>query len=398
MSSTPLFGRDRVRVKLLAFTGADASVYDRAKKKYMSLFNPEEMEFVNDKPDILMFLTGGSEHVAIESVQEYRFYLLLASREANSWAAATEVKAWMNQHNIRSLLINADDPSTIDILNDFYHSYTGIRRLHGQRLGVVGNPSPWLVASIVSPVQLHAKLGIEQVDISWNDIVFKEITQVSPDFIALFSGTQNIAELTESGKIYEGLASLVPFYQLNALAIECFTLVNQTGHTACLALAKLNYDGIPAACEADVCSAVAIMLSAEVCHSIPWMANVALVKSNSLLLTHCTVPLQQLTSFKLDTHFETNKGLAIAGQIKGDEVTIFRFDNTFNHLFITKGNVVSRPKGRAACRTQLEVEITNSASQYFLTNPFGNHHLVVPGNWTNRLKLAAKLIGIEVVE
>ena len=145
------FIKDRLRVKLLAFPAAELSVFDKAKKKYMGLFNPEEMEFVNDKPDVLMFLTGGSEHIAIESVQEYRFYLLLASREANAWAAATEVKAWMNQHNIRSVLLDADNPSTAEYLSEYYNAFVGVRKLHGQRLGVVGSSSPWLVASGVNP-------------------------------------------------------------------------------------------------------------------------------------------------------------------------------------------------------------------------------------------------------
>jgi hypothetical protein len=62
-----------LRVKLLAFPAAEISVFDKAKKKYMGLFNPEQVEFANDKPDVLMFLTGGSERIAIELVQEYRF-------------------------------------------------------------------------------------------------------------------------------------------------------------------------------------------------------------------------------------------------------------------------------------------------------------------------------------
>jgi len=55
-----------------------------------------------------------------------------------------------------------------------------------------------------------------------DDIVFDEISQVSPDFAALFSMAENNQELFESGKIYEGLVSLVQFYRLNALAVECF--------------------------------------------------------------------------------------------------------------------------------------------------------------------------------
>lgn len=391
------FIKDRLRVKLLAFPAAELSVFDKAKKKYMGLFNPEEMEFVNDKPDVLMFLTGGSEHIAIESVQEYRFYLLLASRDANAWAAATEVKAWMNQHNIRSVLLDADNPSTAEYLSEYYNAFVGVRKLHGQRLGVVGSSSPWLVASSVNPYLLQSKLGVEQVDISWDDIVFDEISQVSPDFTSLFGMAENRQELIESGKIYEGLASLIPFYRLNAMAVECFPLVNKTGHTACLALAKLNYDGIPTACEADICSAAAMMLSSEVCNAIPWMANIAHVGNGKAMLAHCTAPVNHLTSFKLDTHFETGRGYAVSGQLKGDEVTIFRFDSTLNHIFITLARVTDKPKSRNACRTQLEVELSPSASKYFTETPFGNHHMVLPGDWVQRLTLAAELLNIGVV-
>ena len=68
MSNNLLLNLERLRVKLLAFPAAEMSVFDKAKKKYMGLFNPEQVEFVNDKPDVLMFLTGGSEKIAIESV------------------------------------------------------------------------------------------------------------------------------------------------------------------------------------------------------------------------------------------------------------------------------------------------------------------------------------------
>jgi len=389
---------ERLRVKLLAFPAADVTLFEKAKKKHISLFNPEQIEFVNDKPDILMFLTGGSEHIAIESVQEYRFYLMLASREANAWASATEVKAWMNMHNVSSLLINTDEPLASTYIQEFYKASNGIRHLHGQRLGVVGKPSAWLVASTISPFLLQSRLGIEQVDISWNEIMFDEIQQVSPDFTTLFGMADDKEELMASGRIFEGLASLIPFYRLNALSVECFPLVNQTSHTACLALAKLNLDGFPTACEADSCSAAGMMLANEVCGVIPWMANTILVEGNRAVFAHCTAPLNLLEEFKLDSHYETGKGYSIAGSLRSPDVTIFRLDNTLNKIFITRAEVKSRPKSKTACRTQLEVEISDSAARYFTDSPFGNHHLILPNSYTMRLKLAARLLRMEVVE
>ncbi|RPH32924.1 MAG: hypothetical protein EHM93_07010 [Bacteroidales bacterium] len=388
---------EKLRVKLLAFPTAELSVFDKGKKKLLKVFSQDKVEYVNDKPDILIFLTGGSERMAISSVQEYKFYLILASSENNSWASATEVKAWMNQHNISSMLIDFEDEKTVELINDFYNVRNGIRRLHGQRLGLVGNPSDWLVSSVVSPFIMQTRLGVEQVDISWNDIILDEVKQVAPDFTSLFS-SENSSELFESGKVYEGLVSLVPFYKLNALSVDCFSLVNQTCHTACLALSKLNLDGLPSGCEGDTCSALGLMVGYEVCGVIPWMANTAYINGDKALFAHCTAPANLYKKFKTQSHYETNNGLALSGELKGEVVTIFRFENTLNKIFITLAKVTDHPKIKNACRTQLEVQLTNAAQDYFKNRPFGNHHLILPGDWVQRLTLASQLLRMEVKE
>lgn len=390
---------DKLRVKQLAYAQAEASVFERSKRKYTHLFNPEQVEFVNDRPDALMFLTGGSERAAIECVQDFRFYLLIACKEGNSWASAVEARAWMQQHNITSILVDADNPEAAVIIEEFYYAVRSVRHLRGQKLGVVGSPSDWLVASTVSPYILHSRFGIETVDILWDDIVFDEIQQISPDFLRSFNvDGNNDQELLHSGKIYEGLASLVPFYSLNAISVECFPMVKQKGHTACLALAKLNAEGIPAACEADNVSAVGMMFVNAVCDTIPWMANTIHYSSERVTFAHCTAPLNLLSNFKIDTHFETGRGQSIAGDIQGEEVTVVRFNSVFDKVFITKAKIVARPRAKTACRTQVELAISESAAQYFSNGTFGNHHLVVPGNMTKRLELAAQLLQVEVVK
>lgn len=389
---------DKLRVKQLAFASAEAPVFDSAKRKYTRLFNPEQVEFVNDRPDVLLFLTGGSERMAVESVQEYRFYLLLASKDGNSWAAATEVKAWMNLHNITSVLVDVDSEVAPTIIAEFYSATRSVRRLRGQRLGVVGAPSDWLVASSISSTVLRNRLGIDTVDISWDDILIDEIDHISPSFVEAFSCAADKGELRESGKLYEGLASLIPFFNLNALSVECFPTVKETGHSVCLALSMLNSEGVPAACEADNVSAVGMMFANEVCGVVPWMANIAHVTERKAKFTHCAVPLNLLSGFKVDTHYETGRGQAVQGDFAGDEVTIFRFSSTFDKMFVTSGAVLNRPKSRSACRTQLEVALTDTAFSYFTENPFGNHHLIIPGNKVKVIKLAAMLLQVGVVE
>ena len=61
---------------------------------------------VESDPDVLFFLTGGSELPAAEQVSAGNFYLLIGSQHDNSYASATEVKAYLNEINIPSILLD----------------------------------------------------------------------------------------------------------------------------------------------------------------------------------------------------------------------------------------------------------------------------------------------------
>jgi hypothetical protein len=39
------------------------------------------------------------------------------------------------------------------------------------------------------------------------------------------------------------------------------------------------------------------------------------------------------------------------------------------------------------CRTQQVIQLTDKAqASYFLNNPIGNHHIILPGHWAKVLK------------
>ena len=128
------------------------------------------------------------------------------------------------------------------------------------------------------------------------------------------------------------------------------------------------------------------------------MANTVSVSGSVGIFAHCAVPLNLLSDFELDSHFETNEGLAVRGNISAKEVTLFRINSALSHIFITKALVKRIPKMKSACRTQVELVLSNNAVNYFRNNPFGNHHLILPGDYTQRLLLAAKTLKMNVVE
>ncbi len=387
---------EKLRAKLLAFSSADIQLFSKAKQKLTKLFHKDRVEFVDKDSDILVFLTGGSERNALQSVQEHGFYLLIASAEDNSWAAATEVKAWMNQNNISSILLDKDNPKSVEIVDAFYMAKNAIKSLHGQKFGMIGEPSEWLVNSKIDPFIIKTKLGIEQVNIPWSNVDIAGHKSIAPDFISFFKDAEN-SEVILSGKVYEALSKQIRNYNLQAVTVECFSLISQCNTTACLALSKLSMDGIPAGCEGDICSMVGMLLVKELVGIVPWMVNIAHASQQKIRIAHCTAPANLLKGFTLDTHFETGKGLAIDGKLKADTVTLFRVNNTLTKAFISSARVVDAPKQKSACRTQVVLDIDPKDGDYFLNHPLGNHHLVIPGNHSTELELAMRILRMELV-
>lgn len=388
---------EKLRAKLLAFPAAELVLFSKAKKNLQKIFHREKVEFVDKEPEILVFLTGGSEKLALQSVQEFGFYLLLASSQDNSWAAATEVKAWMNQNSISSLLVDHTSPSAIELVNNFYLVKNGIKKLRGQRFALIGETSEWLVNSSVDPFLIKTKLGVDQIDIPWSQIDLQSKSPIANDFISFFKG-DNKHGLVDSGRIFEAISKEIRDNKLQAVTVECFSLVGKCNATACLALSKLSMDGLPAGCEGDTCSLLGMMLTKELFGIVPWIANTAHVAGNRLTFAHCTIPANLLKEFELDTHFETGKGLAIKGKLKADEVTILRLDHTLTKMFVGKGKVINTPNKKGLCRTQVVVDVEPIVSNYFMNNPLGNHHIIVPGDFVLGFELAARLLKMNLVK
>jgi L-fucose isomerase-like protein len=386
---------EKIRVKLLAFPAADLQVYSRAKKRMQSLFHPDRVEFVDKDPEVLVFLTGGSERVALQSVKEFGFYLLIASADDNSWAAAIEVRAWMAQNNISSLLLDSSSPDAQSFVNDFYRVKNGLKRLKGQRFGIIGEPSEWLLSSVVDPFVIETKFGVTQENIPWDSVNISPNQHVGADFMSFFK--TDSSDLKMAGKIYETFSKLIGKYGLQAVTVECFTLVGKCNSTACLALSKLAMDGIPAGCEGDTCSIIGLMISKEIFGIVPWMANISQVGKGRVTFAHCTTPGNLLKDFEVDTHFETGKGLALKGTLRAEEVTIFRFNNTLTKMFVGQGKVVEAPYSKNMCRTQVTLEVSPAVIDYFLNEAIGNHHLILPGNYVHSLVLLSKMLKIDLV-
>jgi len=221
--------------------------------------------------------------------------------------------------------------------------------------------------------------------------------KASGPFLDSFSGEKHI-DLTETAKVSELLTNTIQKWNLDAITVECFPLVKKNSVTACLPLAKFNNDGIPAGCEGDLTAIAGMMLCRELTGIIPWIANINKATDEVCMFSHCTIAPGLVSGFSIKTHFETGKGTAVEGSFKGDLITVFRFDNTLSKAFIATANITGRPKSGTACRTQIEVKLTENEVKLLRQSPLGNHHLIFPGDCKKLLHFACILLGIDVLK
>jgi len=385
-----------LRVALLAFRGAGADIYANGRQRLAQSFPSIPFEFVETQPDVLFFLSGGSEAKATTLFTPEKFHLLLAYKEGNSYAAATEVQAYARQRGYRSRLFALEDANAAASLRLYADGMQSIERLRGQRLGLIGEVSDWLVASRVEAETLRSVLGIELVQIPWNTLPSHTTQPLAPELLAAFQGAA--LDITETAKVHSLLTQVIEKERLNAITVECFSLVQGHAVTACLPLAKLNADGVPAGCEGDLASVTGMMFVQAVTGVVPWMANTVQIQPERGFFAHCTIAPSLLKNFTVTTHFETGKGTAIHGDFNAEEITLFRFDASLRLAFIASGRILNRPQEEHACRTQIEVAMSAQASNLLRMTPLGNHHLICPGHVVEQLRTACQIAGIHVQE
>ena len=393
----PQVNEKTIRVAWAAHRGAGENAGTEAEEFMQRLLPKEAFEMADADPDMIIFLSGGSERRAIELAHPDRPVLLLSIRGNNAYAAATEAMAWMVNNNRIAMLSDAIDASESGLIDRWGRAAGLWKSLMGKRAGLIGTVSEWLVASDVSAEVLRRRFGVDLVGIPWAGL--PDFSKEEPDgsLVSRFGGAK-VDGLDEAARVLTLIRRVISENNLNAVGVECFSLVQQRRVTACLALAQLNTEGMVAACEGDLASMAGMMAGKAAAGSVPWMANTTRLTEKSVILSHCTAPFDMVSRVKLPSHYETGYSLAVDGAITAKEVTVYRFSEKLDRVFITEGRVISQPHLVDACRTQVEIELTGEALRILREKPLGNHLLMLPGKQADLLRLACRYRGIEEVK
>ena len=179
-------------------------------------------------------------------------------------------------------------------------------------------------------------------------------------------------------------------YQLKGFTLRCFDLLTAVKNTGCLALARLNAEGLVAGCEGDVPAMLSMIIVRALFGISGFQANPSTIdpETGEILLAHCTIPLDMVERYELDTHFESGIGVGVRGFMKEGPVTIFKVSGDLQRHFIAEGTLVRNQQKPDLCRTQQIIQLSDKTQTgYFLTNPIFSEKSVLvqrmPRDWNS---------------
>lgn len=343
--------------------------------------------------NLIYVRTGGTEGV-FKKIQPLlmerssRPFYLLTSGKSNSLAASMEILSYLNMNKLKGEIIHGDAAYISSRVKELAQVESARKKLFGMRLGVIGAPSDWLISSIASPVAVKQKLGIEIVNIAIDEVVdaYNTIADTLSDCATLAekATTKATKEAVPGAvKLYYALKEVATRHRLNGFTIRCFDLLGVVRNTSCYALARLNAEGIVAGCEGDIPTLLTMMITKAVTGVSGFQANPSRIdpKTGEMLVAHCTIPLNMVTRYELDTHFESGIGIGIRGYMTEGPVTIFKVSGDLSRHFTAEATLERSLAEPNLCRTQQVLQLTKpEQATYFLTAPIGNHHVIVPGH------------------
>ena len=325
---------------------------------------------------VVAVLTGGTEAKFIQLAEEglidlKRPVYLMVSGHSNSLAASLEILSYIRLHKgVGKVMMNAEDTELPESGEGLRVTGTPSEALlqseKKQRLGVIGMPSDWLIASHVDYKDVLRAMNIELVDIPIEEVT--RLGEVDPGMKG--------AEV-----IYARLKELVAQYDLQGVTLRCFDLLTTVKNTGCIALSKLNDEGIPAACEGDIPTLLTMMICKKMTGELCFQVNPARIKANGeMLFAHCTLPLGMTEKYEYTTHFESGIGVAIHGDLPTGDYTLVKLSGDMKRLLAVDVELERCQFESNLCRTQVWIKTTPEVAQYFLTNPIANHHVLIKGH------------------
>ena len=336
--------------------------------------------------DYVMVATGGVENLfkrifdreTFRETSLQKTITLIADGRNNSLAASLEILTYLTENGKGGRILHGTNHEIINDIVEIRHSTS---LLSGVRIGVFGQPSDWLIASGVDYEYIKERYGIETVFIDLQRLVDEVGASEKSDKLA-------------ADKTYAAIKKICQEERLDAMTIRCFDIVKACNTTSCLALAKLNDEGIVAGCEGDMQTLMTMILAKKLCNEPAFMANPSILTDTTTMFAHCTVPLSMCFRTTMRTHFESGIGVAVQGDMPLNDYTIMKWGGRrLDKFFVTEAKAIKNEYSNHFCRTQITFDV--NLKPYLLNHPIGNHHVIIKGCHAAEIRRFMKENGIK---
>lgn len=339
---------------------------------------------------VILVLTGGVERDVLKTVAQLPSpSILIAHPGQNSLPASLEILARIRRNGGDGRILFGNAADIVPELRLELRLASAWKKLRFSRIGLIGEPSEWLISSEVDPAFLKGRLAVDLITVDIKKLIDnirsatvsrKEVTAFTRKAEATIG--PNPAAIREAIAVYHGLRALVDEYRLAACSVRCFDLVTDMHTTGCYALSRLNDEGITAGCEGDLQSLFSLHIGSLLSGQVAFMGNITEIDSENQVvgLAHCMCPLSMAIHYTIYTHFEADLGIGIAGTFPDGTYTMFRLGGErLDELFVREGTLENSEFRDDLCRTQLRIRMTEPIDQ-LLHSPLGNHHILIPGH------------------
>ena len=204
--------------------------------------------------NLIYVRTGGTEGIFLQLLPQLleksdKPFYLLTSGKSNSLAASMEILSYLHQQGFKGEIIHGDSEYITNRINTLLKAAEARQQLQGTRLGIIGQPSDWLISSHADKTMASQLWGIELVDIPMQELLDTIAATPMDETMNKEAPTEAIRQsLPAACQIYDALKTLVHRHRLQGFTLRCFDLLSAVHNTGCLALARLNAEGIVAGC------------------------------------------------------------------------------------------------------------------------------------------------------
>ncbi|MFW9963384.1 MAG: hypothetical protein ACFFCX_07465 [Candidatus Sifarchaeia archaeon] len=373
-------------------------VLDHFSVTKTKIIEPNDFKFENATDRNYLFIgTGGTENDVAEFLAKYSLtppVIILSYDSRNSLPAAMEIRSYLQHEGIEAKIVHHSLPELVRMVSDWCDFIEILAQIRESTIGIVGQPSSWLIASAIDIDKVKKRWGLTTKQLNLDTLIESAKSNGNTDYINSFKESSiscgpSDEELRKAGLVAQALNDLVHQHKLNAVSVECFSLLMETSVSGCFALSLLNdQKESTAGCEGDIPATFTMMLGRMLTGQIGFMSNVTQInrEENSAVFAHCTLPITLAERYEITSHFETGLSIGIRGTFKLQPVTIFKvFGEDLSEYWVSEGEIIENLVNETGCRTQIRVKLDESVD-YFLERSLANHHIVFTGRHAERIR------------